>query len=397
MKWDDEKHNYLIDLVNEYDGRKKWQEITKKMSDKFGDTYNREQVRGHYRIEPNKRNAEMPDYKSSVEINQDGSQTVNDLIELSNEQMKDSNYLLKAHGYDPNEWEIVKATSSKWHHYNKEMSKPRELYASKITVRKKKQGFDFDKLLDTIKEVPQVNISPIHTEENSYLNIPLSDMHFGIATYEDYKETQNRIINIIQKGHEEILFIIGNDLYHVDNFRNATASGREIQQIDLVNAWNSAKLFYYPLLENALRYSRKVKVIFTLGNHSESMEWSFIQLLKERYKQIVFDDDFKERKAHMLGKNLIFSNHGDKKKAKNITENFAVEFPVEWSEATTRTVFVGHYHFEKVIDNGGVIVRQMPTGVTPDIWHEQQGYTTAHKRFQVHEYDYESERCIYYV
>src|SRR5699024_2517097 len=152
-------------------------------------------------------------------------------------------------------------------------------------------------------------------QDNSetYLNITTSDMHFGIASYDDYKESQSKIVNHIVKGHKEILLLIGNDLLHHNDHRNRTASGREIQQVDIIQAWEDAKRFYYPVIEYALTNSKKVSVIYVKGNHSESLEWAFIQMLKERFPQVQFDDEFKERKAHMLGKNLIFTNHGDKK------------------------------------------------------------------------------------
>src|SRR5690625_4146030 len=377
-----------------------WKEVAERMTDEFGDEYNAEQCRARWRNNRHKIVNEVDPrekYPTKITRNSDGSVDIDQLIEISKTQLKDDAYILEAHGYDPNKWEITSHQFSMWNHLNKKMENPKTLYASKVKVKPKENGFDFTKFLETIKEVPEYHIDPPQIDNETYLNIPLADMHFIIATYEDYKQTQAEIIHLIRKGHKEILFILGNDIFHHNDHRNRTASGREIEHGDIIQAWEDAKLFYYPLLEYALQHSEKVTVMYIKGNHSETLEWAFVQMLKERFKQIHFDDEFKERKVHMLGLNYIGATHGDKKRLQNLSENFAVEFPEEWSKAKTRTVFTGHLHHERVIDKGGLILRQLPTGIKADQWHEDMGYTTAHKRFQVHEYTYDAEKCIYYV
>src|SRR5699024_1633244 len=99
------------------------------------------------------------------------------------------------------------------------------------------------------------------------------------------------------------------------------------------------------------------------------------------------DDSLKERKVHMLGSNFVGATHGDKKRLQNLAENFATEFPQQWSVAKSRTVMTGHLHHERVIEKGGIILRQLGTRVPTDRYHDENGYTTAHKRFQIHEYD----------
>lgn len=392
MQWTKEKTKKVIELKN---SGLTWAGIAEEMSARYDERYTVDSCRGRYRNHRHTVNEEQPAYKETIEHKGD-NQVSDKLIALSDEELKDANSLLKAHNYDPSQWELMNSKSSMWHHSNKEYG-TKTLYASKITVKPKNGGFNFDELLDTIKDVPKYNIGAYINNKESYLSIPLSDMHFGVATIDDYKETQNKILEIIGKQHQEILFIIGNDMLHHDNLKGTTANGTRIQDVDMVKAWEDAKLFYYPLLEYALQNSNKVKVVFTKGNHSESMEYAFIQMLKERYKQIEFDDSLKDRKVHMLGLNYIGTSHGDKKKMNQISNNFAVEYPQEWSKAKTRTVFVGHYHFEKVHDRDGIVIRQLPTRAPTDDWHDDNGYTTAAKRFQVFQYDYDSERCIHYV
>lgn len=378
-----------------------WKEIAERMTNEFGDEYNAEQCRSRWRNNRHKIVNEVdPIAKYGVKKKRDtktGVEEVERLVAISNMEDADDKEVLQLHGYNPSKWTLISHEFSMWDHLNKKMDNPKTLYASRVKVEPRGNTLDFDLLLEKIKEVPKYHIEQPKTENKTYLNIPLSDMHFVIASYEDYKETQSKIIQLIKRGHKEILFILGNDLFHHNDHRSRTASGREIEQGDIIQGWEDAKLFYYPLFEYALQHSERVKVMYIKGNHSETLEWAFVQMLKERFEQIEFDDEFKERKVHMLGLNYIGATHGDKKRMQNLTENFAVEFPSEWSKAKTRTVYTGHLHHERVIDKGGLILRQLPSGVKSDQWHTDMGYTTAHKRFLVHEFTYDKEKCIHYV
>lgn len=397
MIWNKEKDKYLTSLINNHGT--KWKLIAEKMTEQFNEVFKNEQVRGRWRTELKYKKPEIdPEEQFGVKFKRltDGSEVLEKLVDIPKGYEKDFDYILKAFGYDPEVWEIRDHELSIWEHHNK-VDGTKTLRAGKIKVSPKTNGFNFKELLNSIKDIPQIKIDTYIPDAETYLNIPLADMHFGVTDYEYYKETQKKVAYHIRKKHKEILFIIGNDLLHNNDHRGRTASGREIQHFDMTKAWEEARKFYYPLLEEALTHSNKVKVMYIKGNHSESLEWCFIQMLKERFPQIEFDDEFKERKVHMLGLNFVGANHGDKKTIKKLPENFATEFPAEWSIANTRTVFTGHLHHEKVIDNGGIVSRQLPTGVDVDNFHEDHGYTTAHKRFQIHEYTYEGEEGFYYV
>ncbi|NIK12859.1 hypothetical protein [Alkalibacillus almallahensis] len=344
-----------------------------------------------------KQQQEPTDYKETVEINQDGTQTSDKLVELSEMDMKDEEAVLKAHGYDPVEWQISKATSSKWHHHNKQDG-TKTLYASKVVVKKQREQFDFDKLIDIVTQTPQVTVKPKYINHYShYLNIPLFDMHFGVSDYEHYKSTQAKILNLLNRQYKEVLLLIGSDLFHHNDHRNRTASTREIEHADMVEAWQDAITFYDPIIKEAIKRSGKVTAMYIKGNHDESLSWGFIKYLEAKYPHLEVDADFRERKVHMLGNNFVGANHGDKKKEKDLAENFATEFAEQWAKASNRDVFVGHLHSEWVLDKGGVMIRRLPTRNKIDQWHDDHGYTTAHKRFQVYEYTENDLETIYYV
>ena len=52
--------------------------------------------------------------KETVEIHSDGRQTSEKLIKMSNEQSKDVEFLLRAHGFNPDVWELVSARNNIW-------------------------------------------------------------------------------------------------------------------------------------------------------------------------------------------------------------------------------------------------------------------------------------------
>ena len=43
---------------------------------------------------------------------------------------------------------------------------------------------------------------------------------------------------------------------------------------------------YYQIISKAIKHSQKVKVIYSKGNHDESMSWAFTQMIKAEFKDI---------------------------------------------------------------------------------------------------------------
>lgn len=375
---------------------KSWDELARETNFPNGEAF-RLWVKNRLRRKQQKPQANnVSEIKELVEIHSDGSQSSHRLLWMTFEESKDPEYLLKAHGYSVDAWELVSARSNIWNAYSKQDG-IQTLYSSRITVKPKVTVYSWEKLLERFSSVPSVTIQRPAEKKSGYLNLPLFDMHFGINDFDYYRDTQSDIAELINRGYKEVLFIIGQDLLHNDDFRGRTAKGTTIEKIDMEKAWEDAMLFYLPLIDLALEKCNCVTVIYSKGNHDESMSWAFVKCLEARYPQATFDTRFRERKVHMLGKNFIGINHGDKKRVDNLTENFSTEFPLEWSQATTREIFTGHLHHERVLDKGGAVIRRMPTGNDVDDYHNDYGFTTAHKRFEVFEYSEDKVLRIHYV
>ena len=74
-----------------------------------------------------------------------GEQSSTIVAKLNNEQLKNPDYLLQIHGYNPDEWEITSAKHSIW---NNKLDN--ELYSSRITV-KPRVGFNWSE--ENVKKI----------------------------------------------------------------------------------------------------------------------------------------------------------------------------------------------------------------------------------------------------
>jgi len=267
-------------------------------------------------------------------------------------------------------------------------------------IKQKADTSQYQELIDCIKETKKIDITlPTITEfDSTMLEIPLYDMHFGIADKEYYAETLKEVLSIIMlKTYEQINIIIGQDLFHNDDFRGRTSSGREIESVDMVQAWNDARWFYHSLIKASISHSKEVKVIYSMGNHDESMSWCFVELLKAEF-DITVDDSLDERKTITYGDNFIGITHGSQsEKPSNLRGMFTIEFPIEFANAKIREIHAGHLHHEKQEDVYGVNVRTLSSGNPTDSWHKKNGYVGAHKRFTIFEWGLNKLRSIHYV
>lgn len=337
-------------------------------------------------------------YKESIEINKDGSQSSNKLLRMTINETKDPLYLLMAHGYDPNEWELISAKNNIWNVYSKQDGIS-TLYSSKISVKPKSNGFSLERLLEVIENTKPItiNIEQFEPDNNRLLEISLFDAHFGISDYEYYKPTQEKIADKIKlRKWSEILFAIGQDMFHNNDLKGNTANGTPIEKVDMNKAWEDLSKFYEPLIALALKQSKYVKIMYSKGNHDEAISWGFVKYLKARFPQVDCDDEIIERKIHTFGDIFIGITHGDKAK-KELHSVFINEYPLEWAKAKVREIHKGHFHVEDGKDVYGTMIRTLATRNKTDSWHKDNGFVGAHKRFMLFEYSTCELESIHYV
>ena len=258
-----------------------------------------------------------------------------------------------------------------------------------------------EELLEAIKDnTPIAEVQ--HTivgQADRMLEIPLFDMHFGIADMEYYQDTLAEILAIVGSKHwDRIVIPVGQDLFHNDSItKGVTTKGTLIEKVNLKQAVYDAKTFYFNLIDTAIKYANRVQVMYSPGNHDKTVGWLFVQILKERYGDIV-DDSLTERKVVWWNGCFIGLTHGDKHTdtVNGLRGKFTMEFPALFATAKVREIHAGHLHHETSKDEYGVQVRRMSTGNKDDEWTIDEGYRSK-KRFMLFEYMPNRLKSIHYV
>ena len=260
-----------------------------------------------------------------------------------------------------------------------------------------------EELLEALRDnTPVAQVYPSkHEQAEGMLEIPLFDMHFGVADLEYYRDTLSEILAIIKsKSWAKIIIPVGQDLFHNDSIVNGiTSKGTLIEKVGLKKAVYDAKVFYYNIIDAAIRNANEVKVIYSPGNHDKTVGWLFVQILLERYGKDIVDDSLAERKAVWWEGCFIGITHGNKKTdtPQGLRGKFTIEFPALFAAATVREIHTGHLHSEVASrDEYGVQVRRLSTGNKDDEWTITEGYKSQ-KRFMLFEWMPDKLRAIYYV
>ena len=258
-----------------------------------------------------------------------------------------------------------------------------------------------EELLEAIRaNTPIAQVQPkVSKEAEGMLEIPLFDMHFGIADLEFYRDALEEILRIIySKRWEKIVIPVGQDLFHNDSItKGVTTKGTPIEKVNLKQAVYDAEVFYFNLIDTALQYANEVSVIYSPGNHDKTVGWFFARILKTRYGDIV-DDSTKERKAVWWNGCFIGITHGDKHTdtPNGLRGKFTMEYPTLFATAKVREIHTGHLHREDGKDEYGVQVRRMSTGNKDDDWTTEEGFKSQ-KRFMLFEWMPNRLKSIHYV
>lgn len=240
---------------------------------------------------------------------------------------------------------------------------------------------------------------PIPKASKAMLEIPLFDMHFGVADMAYYEETLLRVLDLMQKDYfDTVLIVIGQDLLHNDDFRGRTTKGTQIEKVDMEKAWEDAETFFINVISTAQNRADKVRVVYSHGNHDESMSWAFVKLLERVFPEVAFDTEKKPRKAVLWEGCFVGFSHAEyaKSRPEDLFAQFAVEYSAEFAPASVREIHTGHLHSERGRDVGAM-VRRLPTGGKTDEWSRDQGFVGAHKRFMVFRYEQCRLASIHYV
>lgn len=108
FKWTDEYKKIVKDLHDE--GMTTSQIITH-VYDEYGINLSSRSVQRHMKSDTKKNNTTLG---TEILMNKDGSQTSSTSIQMTREEAKDPDFVLRAHGFDPELWQIISAKNNFW-------------------------------------------------------------------------------------------------------------------------------------------------------------------------------------------------------------------------------------------------------------------------------------------
>ena len=405
-----------------------WDEVAQVLNEEYGDNYGESKYRKWWyafqegmnyvnTLEAEKEEAVkeyIGEQKKDFQILKNGEQASSVLCKLSDEQLKDPDYILKVHGYDSNEWELTSAKQSIW---NSKIDN--ELYSSKITVKPRK-GFNWSednikKIFEKLKKHTEFSTSQyakiaskdaIAPDKNKMLLIGVADLHYGLLAKENLSEEYNmkiaeqRFDNIIddviyrkQKDDtiEKVILLIGNDFLSADNVQGTTS--RHFTQQDQETNWyeiiESATEMLVKEIDKLKYYFPKVIVMNVKGNHDEMSTFGIMQTLNAYYKnneQVEINTSCKFRQYIRYGTSLIGLSHNER--VQDVSKIMAAETGTYFGECRYKLFLMAHLHKQQLLeDDYGVDIRRMPSVVGASAWTAQQGYTGTNKMSQTFVFD----------
>ena len=311
--------------------------------------------------------------------------------------------LLELHAFDPKKFKIRTVTSNEWSVTTGEGEQWFNFQSKIVAEPKAVEDINWDELGARLADrvIPKQPKAPVNVDEERYLVIPLFDLHFGANSIEDYDDSLAKIYKQLETEYKRVLIISGGDILDADNHQSTTASGTQLDTIDLNQAWDDAFDFFDLIIDKALDCAEEVELMYVPGNHDYSSGQTLFKPLNRLYRnedRVTINDEQESFKATLLGSNFIGATHGIKRNKKDYPMIYATQFSQMWGAdgVHTREVYTGHLHFEHTVDMNGLVIRQMPTRNEENQWSRDNGFMGSHKRFMLIEYsEYETEMIRY--
>jgi hypothetical protein len=248
----------------------------------------------------------------------------------------------------------------------------------------------------------EFNIPDLHLgklswpEETDYnYNIKIAVRRFEEAVdFEIQKATAEHEI-------EQILFIVGNDLFNSDQaYPYAMTTKGTPQQDDTrwQKSFREGRKMIYRVIERFKRIA-PVHIIVIYGNHDFQKVWYLGEVLEAKYENdpnVTVDNRPKTRKYFAWGRCLLGFAHGNGKDEgiQRLFNNMTVEAPrqldIDWSKMLYKEWHCGDIHHLKEVkskgtnkavdlyaeDIEGIIIRYFPTLMFNDEWEAKKGFVS---------------------
>ena len=264
------------------------------------------------------------------------------------------------------------------------------------------------KLIDDLKNyIPKYpKIERLKDVKKKLLVISPADIHIGklssaFETGEDYNnqiavkrvlQGCNGLLSELPKNSiEKILFVIGNDILHIDNAKRTTTAGTP-QDTD--GMWFDnfliAKQLYVDIIELMVVVA-DVHVVFNPSNHDYTNGFFLAQIIEAHFKNcknVTFDCSISHRKYYRYGNNIVGTTHGDGAKENDLPLLMAHESK-DWQECKHRYFYIHHFHHKISKDYMSVCVEALRSPSGTDSWHHRKGYQHSPKAIEGFIHDFE--------
>lgn len=339
-----------------------------------------------------------------VEIKKDGTQVSTKILEMSENQLKDVNYLLMQHDYCPKSWELVSARNNIWNAYSKQDG-IQTLYSSRI-VAKPRLTISFEEIKEHFYELDRRYKSPVHKPtrydpDGKMLELNLADLHLGKLAWVgdagenyDYKIARDRFFYVINDvitrtkhyKFNKTLFVFTNDFFHFDNLDTTTSANTRMDS-DL--RWQKLYRIGVEMLIEGIdllaQYS-PVETFYIASNHDKMTSYYAICELAAWFRHnenININTEAQGRKYVEFGNVLLGFTHGSYERRTKVGKLMPIEAREAWGRTLYHEVHAAHFHSEQAVkEENGIIVRYISSPTGTDNWHYEKGFVGAVKKAQ---------------
>lgn len=264
-----------------------------------------------------------------------------------------------------------------------------------------------DELIESAKDyAPKYAKFEREVQGEHLLIIDPSDLHIGkLALSNEAGELYNvekaverareGVKGLISKAagftFDKIIFVVGNDVLHVDTPKRTTTSGTP-QDTDSMwwDCYIKARELYVELIELLLTVA-DVHVVYCPSNHDYMSGFMLADSLLcwfNNCDQVTFDCTMKHRKFYEYGLNMMMFDHGDGHKVQETPYIMASNAPQMWGRTKLRYSYKHHLHHKQRInwltekDYHGCTVEFMRSPSSADRWHDTNGYNFVPKAIE---------------
>lgn len=260
---------------------------------------------------------------------------------------------------------------------------------------------------------------PADLTKKYMLELSITDAHFGkLAWWQESGESYDLKIaeavfvaaveDLLSKSSgyhfEEILFVVGNDLFNADNRNNTTFAGTpQTTDVRYQKTFTTVRRVIQDVVERLLRpRAKKVRVMMVSGNHDTETVFMFGEVLDAYFHNcadVVIDNQPTQRKYAEFGQCMLMFTHGSEEKHNDLPIIMAQEDREMWGRTRYREIHLGHFHKRKQVnwigldEHKGVSVRILPSLCAAEDWHTSKGYIGNIRSAEAYVWEADSGLC----